>query len=89
MPVPAKEAPVLNALLVDYSGGGEPEAAECIRAKLRRLPESWECLETTWLVGTELSATELSEELGGALRDGDSLAILDLSSGFLRAIAIS
>jgi len=74
----------MKAILIAYdlykSGQQWPTLDDLIK---KTFPQHWRCLQSTWLVGTDLSPDQVKARLSRALDDNDELLVAALSASGL------
>ncbi len=70
----------MATMLVGYDLTGPAQRYVALFAKLKSFGTWWHGLDSTWLVKTELTATELRDALKGFIDAKDALLVLDVSN---------
>jgi hypothetical protein len=69
----------VRTLLISYDVDRTRQRYRQLVDVLRREPQCWHYLDTTWLVRTPVSAREMRDQLAPFVGAGDELLVLDVT----------
>lgn len=69
----------MRTLLISYDVDRTRQRYRQLVDVLRREPQSWHYLDTTWIVRTPVSAQEMRDHLAPFVGTGDELLVLDVT----------